>query len=462
MAKRWVYWLLFGATLALVALSAFLQLRRSESADDPRTSLELTLLAKMALTGTTPGFPVEAYEAPFLAKLELAEKDPSPRERARALRRKALWCSYRERDCTGPALDALGALSPEDRLPAPADETALLREILTGDLSAPDRARALESRLPELRLGWFDHLLRERLYRRSGDTARADETLASARRGAYTTLAALLGLTALLGAGVLAWLILLVHPARARVLARLKERLRIRIVTDPSEPARNLLVVLVFLAVSVALPFLSAPLGLAGLTSPVPRALLTVGIEALLLVLVLLTHFVFVRPAGAELGYRKTSPLRALGVGALTYLLLWPVLLAVMIPLSRLFDRLGLPTRSHPIVGLLQAASDTPLAMALWFFVAAVMAPLLEEAVFRGALQGAAQPRFGGRWALFLTAALFAIIHPQVGLGLVGVFLIGLALSIVRAHEDTLWPGVVLHALNNGVALLLATALLSS
>lgn len=460
MARPWIYRALLAAVAALVALSAFLQLRRAASADDPRATSELGMLAKMALAaGSVPGAE-DAYEKPFLEKLDAAAADPSPRERARALRRKAIWCSYRERGCAGPALDALDAISPEDRRPAPPDEAAVLREILTSESLSPERARALSSRLPEIRMGFFDHLLRERLFRREGDAARADESLAAARRAAFTAMAAIVGFTALLGAGVLAWMILLLHPARSRIAARLSEGLASRGEVREGEGARRLAIVVAFLAASIALPHLAGPLGLDALNSPLERAIVTAGLEIVLLVLVFAAHAVFLKPAGADLGFRKTSPLRALGVGALAYLLLWPVLLAVMLPLARLFERLGLPTRSHPIVGQLQAASDAPLAMALWFVIAAALAPVLEEAVFRGALQGGLRARLGGRWALLLTAAPFALIHPQVGLGLVGVLLVGLALSIVRAHEESLWPGVVLHAINNGVALLLATALL--
>ncbi|MEZ4311157.1 MAG: CPBP family intramembrane glutamic endopeptidase [Polyangiaceae bacterium] len=162
-----------------------------------------------------------------------------------------------------------------------------------------------------------------------------------------------------------------------------------------------------------------------------------------------------------KLGFARVRPVRAVGVGALSYLLVWPVLVMVLVPLSSLFEKLGLPNQTHPIVDQLQAAGNDPRTLAMWLVIAAVLAPLLEEAVFRGALQSALQGRLGGVFALIATALLFAIIHPQVGLGLVGVLVLGLMLSLVRLHERSLWPGVVLHAINNGVALLIVTALLS-
>lgn len=462
MSERWVFRVLGALVLALVAASAFVQLQRAGKGGGSRATQELTMLAKMALVGSAlPGTAAAAYEDPLLAKLDQAAASPSAGEQARALRRKAIWCSFRELGCAPAALDALDRIPAEDRRPAPADEVAVLRESLSGAPISPERAAALDARLPEIRLGWFDRLLRAQLYRHAGDAARADAEVRAATRSAMVALGAMLGFTALLGAGVIAWMILLVAPARSRILARIAEGLRERGEARPGDSARQLAVVAVFFAASLVIPLAAGTLGLGGDDDPVARAGWTLALEVVLLVVVGIAHFVFARPAGVEMGFRPVSPLRALGAGALAYLLLWPVLVLVLLPLGALFERLGLPTRSHPIVDQLQGASGSPAAFALWLVIAAVLAPLLEEAVFRGSLHGAVAGRFGGRAALLAVAALFAIIHPQIGLGLVGVFLVGIALSLVRIHERSLWPGVVLHAINNGVALLLATALLS-
>lgn len=462
MSKRWVFPVLGAALLLLVVASVVMQLQRAGKGGGARATQELTMLAKMALVGTSvPGSPADAYEKPLLAKLDDAARAPSAADRARALRRKAIWCSLRKLGCTAESLDALEAIPPEDRRPAPADEVAVLREILSGAPIAPDRAAALDARLPEIRLGWFDRLLRERLHRHAGDVTRAEADYQSALSGALLAMVAIFAFTALLGAGVLAWLTLLFAPARGRILARLAEAIRERGEAREGDSARQLAVVVTFFAASLAIPFAVTPLGLARGDDPVGRAAWTLALEVGLLLIVLAAHRVFSAPAGVDLGFRPVSPVRALGVGALAYVLLWPVLVLVLLPLGTLFERLGLPTQSHPIVEQLQGASERPGAFALWFLIAAVLAPLLEEAVFRGSLHGALRARFGGRVALVVVAVLFAIIHPQVGLGLVGVLLVGVALSLVRLHEGSLWPGVVLHALNNAVALLLATALLS-
>lgn len=548
MSKRWAFRVLFAVVLALVGASATLQFERAGQGGAGQGAQEITMLAKMALAGSAlPGAPAEAYEKPLLAKLDELGRSADPAERARALRRKAIWCSLRNLGCAAEALDALDRIPAEERRPAPADEVALLREALIGGPIAPERAAALEARLSELRLGWFDRLLREQLHRHAGEPARAREAMDAALRGAVLAMAAVFLFMGLLAAGVVAWLVVLASPARSRIAARLAAGLRARgeawesagraapggeahagagspveapageralereggsaggaaaadsappgggsaaqapareqamareavfnegAAADSAPPAgggparggaaaRRLAVVATFLGGSLVIPLGVRALGLGGDGGAGARAAWTLGLEAALLGLVGCAHLVFTRPAGVAIGFRPTSAGRALGVGGLAYLLLWPVLLVVMLPLGALFERLGLPSRSHPIVEQLRGAMENPGALALWLIIAAVLAPVLEEAVFRGALQGAVHQRLGGWAALLLTALVFAIIHPQVGLGLVGVLLVGLALSLVRIHEGSLWPGVVLHAINNGVALLLATALLS-
>ncbi|MEZ4299509.1 MAG: type II CAAX endopeptidase family protein [Polyangiaceae bacterium] len=460
MNRRWLFWVLCAVTLALVAASATLQLLRTAKSSNGKSAAELTMLAKLAVAGATvPGSVADAYEKPFMEALDKMIAEGVRRDQARALRRKAIWCAYREQECAGPALTSLGLLSFYDRLPAPADEAQLLREALLGPVT-PERLPELSSRLSELRLGFFDHLVRERLYRNAGDPAAADAARDAARSSAVVALVALFTFSGLLGAGFIAWLVLLVTPARKRVFARIGESLRERDDDPPGAVSRRLLVVIVFLSLSLAVPQIAAALHFPASRSPAARAGWTLALELGLFLVVLGAHRVFAG-RGVKLGFARVRPVRAAGVGALSYLLVWPVLVVVLVPLSSLFEKLGLPNQTHPIVDQLQAAGNDPRTLAMWLVIAAVLAPLLEEAVFRGALQSALQGRLGGVFALIATALLFAIIHPQVGLGLVGVLVLGLMLSLVRLHERSLWPGVVLHAINNGVALLIVTALLS-
>jgi uncharacterized protein len=79
---------------------------------------------------------------------------------------------------------------------------------------------------------------------------------------------------------------------------------------------------------------------------------------------------------------------------------------------------------------------------------------LLEELIFRGLLLGGLSRHISVGWANTLQALLFATIHVDAPRFLF-YFALGLAAGwLVRRHH-TLWPAVLLHALNNGLAVFL-------
>ena len=85
------------------------------------------------------------------------------------------------------------------------------------------------------------------------------------------------------------------------------------------------------------------------------------------------------------------------------------------------------------------------------FFVAAVVAPLGEELLFRGVLLDGIRRHISFRWANALQAVLFAIVHDDLRMA---PFLItmGIVSGILRRRTGSLATGIVLHAINNFIA----------
>ena len=76
-----------------------------------------------------------------------------------------------------------------------------------------------------------------------------------------------------------------------------------------------------------------------------------------------------------------------------------------------------------------------------------IAAPVVEELVFRGAIQRFAKPL--GRWqAVLLQAVLFALQHSTPA-GMAYALVCGLALGALRERTGKVWPGMLLHTLNN-------------
>ncbi len=89
------------------------------------------------------------------------------------------------------------------------------------------------------------------------------------------------------------------------------------------------------------------------------------------------------------------------------------------------------------------------------FIVIAVLTPLWEEVLFRGAFLSGFLRRFRPSAAIVLSAALFAAVH-LVLLTFVYLFALGVALALLQRFHRNLWAPVLLHAANNAVVTLVA------
>ncbi len=95
-------------------------------------------------------------------------------------------------------------------------------------------------------------------------------------------------------------------------------------------------------------------------------------------------------------------------------------------------------------------------AVALFFVLAAVMAPLTEELIFRGWIYTALRARLGFAASLIASSALFALAHwEKTHLYALTVFPVGLALGYLRERAGTIGASMALHALFNSVAFVL-------
>ena len=99
---------------------------------------------------------------------------------------------------------------------------------------------------------------------------------------------------------------------------------------------------------------------------------------------------------------------------------------------------------------LLQRSKIAPISTYATLLAAVFVAPFCEEVFFRGFVFTGLLHRMPVGWAIVLSALLFATAHLDPGSFAV-LFIIGLALGFLRWRTDTLWPGILLHAINNAV-----------
>ena len=74
-----------------------------------------------------------------------------------------------------------------------------------------------------------------------------------------------------------------------------------------------------------------------------------------------------------------------------------------------------------------------------------VLAPIIEEIFFRRFLFVALRKRIDFVWALVISAALFAIVHPNIALGAIG----GIYLGYVYEKGKSLPANILIHGMAN-------------
>lgn len=98
-----------------------------------------------------------------------------------------------------------------------------------------------------------------------------------------------------------------------------------------------------------------------------------------------------------------------------------------------------------------QTAEQALATVEPWLVIPAIVivAPIAEEAFFRGVVFNAWLREAGKRWAYWGSALLFAVIHLNL-VAFVPIVILGLILARVYDRTRNLWAPIVVHAVFNG------------
>jgi len=173
-----------------------------------------------------------------------------------------------------------------------------------------------------------------------------------------------------------------------------------------------------------------------------------------------------------DLGLRWRNPFKEIMCGIVAYIALLPflgaaiVLVATLTALSTQMgssNELAPPTGpSHPIQEEI-ASSQSWLPILNVIFTACIVAPLIEEIVFRGLLYRHKR-ELSHRWGWILSVAfsslfnglLFAMIHPQGIVAIPALATLAMAFCLAREWRGSLVAPMTMHAINNaGITCLL-------
>lgn len=147
-----------------------------------------------------------------------------------------------------------------------------------------------------------------------------------------------------------------------------------------------------------------------------------------------------------ELGVQHTPTFTDVGlapIGYIVYLMLSAGLTSLM-SLFSWFDAEQVQDVgfSHYLMG-----GDRIIAMIALVFIA----PVAEEIIMRGWLYGKLRTKLKAPLAIILVSALFGLLHGQWNVA-IATFALSTVLCTLREITGTIWAGILLHMLSNGVA----------
>ena len=172
----------------------------------------------------------------------------------------------------------------------------------------------------------------------------------------------------------------------------------------------------------------------------------------------ILVQLIYLLPLIVIFAYRRVNP-SSLGFGtfkwdtlAMGCGLLIVCYLVIFIHNSFLMI-LGVNTQGEAILTLFENL-DSPI----WFLIVGVIfAPLVEELFFRGFLFQGFRQKYGWVKGMLLSSIIFGAAHLDP-VALIPTSILGALLAYMYHRTNSVWPGVILHVLVNGMSLLAAFA----
>ena len=95
---------------------------------------------------------------------------------------------------------------------------------------------------------------------------------------------------------------------------------------------------------------------------------------------------------------------------------------------------------------------DGTISPNLIFLGGAIVAPMVEEIIFRGFIFAGLRQRYGWVKSALMSSALFALIHFQPA-AILPIFILGLIFSYLYHLSGSIWPAVIMHMSTNALGL---------
>lgn len=137
--------------------------------------------------------------------------------------------------------------------------------------------------------------------------------------------------------------------------------------------------------------------------------------------------------------------------GIIKYLVTLPIIFLAGFVINLISNYCGMNPEMQDVVQWVLEERSLFVLISLIFF-GIIIAPLIEEIIFRGFLQSALKNYFGGRYAILISASLFAAVHMDL-FAFFQILILGILLGYLYEKTQTLVASVVIHILHNSLTL---------
>lgn len=148
-----------------------------------------------------------------------------------------------------------------------------------------------------------------------------------------------------------------------------------------------------------------------------------------------------------SLGLNRLMTWTDIGLAPVTFIVYTLVVVVALAAIKALIPTF--PTDQAQDVGFNTIGSQLDNMLA--FLTLVILAPIAEETLFRGYLYGKLRAYVPTVVAALATSLLFGIAHLQWNVG-VDVFILSLFLCGLRSLTGSIWAGVLVHMIKNGLA----------
>ncbi len=158
-----------------------------------------------------------------------------------------------------------------------------------------------------------------------------------------------------------------------------------------------------------------------------------------------------------EIGLGRWLKSRDIGYAAVAFVVYF-IILAVLLAVIGKFVP-GIDLEQEQQIGFESATGGAELALV--FLSLVILVPITEEIMIRGFLYSGLRQKLTKIISALIASLIFGIAHLQIGSGApplyvaaIDTFFLSLVLIWLRERTGSLWAGIVVHAIKNGLAFL--------